>query len=332
MFRLLLECHASVAEGITLFQGIYNPERLRYIHRNFLRSKLCSDFTPGEIIAKTACFFSENLDVYIDTSDGVNDDLGIQEYAGRMLSCIKVSNGKRFLYLKCAHSPLWSKDITELAEKNNGTVEPFFKFSFNKNFYKFLYPNIKDLRKKNMETVPDFDLGIFADLKKVYSYPKPSISDPRVSWSDHKKFNISGASHDTGMLVVNSRSFVLEKLQDTNFKMLIEHADYADYISSSIKCKAVINPPGIGEYTSRMMDQTAIGNLIILRKNSYDQAASWKEFIPEVDFSSENYKDELQDILENCALWQEKSRYYYDTFWTPDAVFNHLATRVKEVL
>tara|TARA_R110000744_G_scaffold63869_2_gene131379 strand:- start:3489 stop:4454 length:966 start_codon:yes stop_codon:yes gene_type:complete len=321
-----------VAEGITLFQGIYNPERLRYIHRNFLRSKLCSDFTPGEIIAKTACFFSKNLDVYIDTSDGVNDDLGIQEYAGRMLSCIKVSNGKRFLYLKCAHSPLWSKDITELAEKNNGTVEPFFKFSFNKNFYKFLYPNIKDLRKKNMETVPDFDLGIFADLKKVYSYPKPSISDPRVSWSDHKKFNISGASHDTGMLVVNSRSFVLEKLQDTNFKMLIEHADYADYISSSIKCKAVINPPGIGEYTSRMMDQTAIGNLIILRKNSYDQAASWKEFIPEVDFSSENYKDELQDILENCALWQEKSRYYYDTFWTPDAVFNHLATRVKEVL
>lgn len=311
-----------------MFKAFYDFTRLRYIHRLMNDRRFFISATNVELIPKTACFFSENLDVYIDTSDGVNDDLQMQEYCGRMLACINLSKGKKFVYFKCSYSPRWSKSMAELAEDNNGVVKPFFKFSFNDNFYRYLMPDLKNLRLKNERTATEFDVGIFADFKKVYSYPKPSVQDPRISWSDHRKFNIEGASPNTGTLTIRSRSSILNKIKDSGLSMLAKSVPYDEYISSSMQCKAVINPPGIGEYTSRMMDQSAIGNLIILRKNSYDQGASWKEYLPEVDFNDTDYHDQLASVLEEAKLWREKSRYYYDNFWTPKAVLDYFKYHV----
>lgn len=315
-----------------MFKAFYNSNRFRYIHRLLDNSDLFEIVSNVELIPKTACFFSENLDVYIDTSDGVNDDLCMQEYCGRMLSCIRISKGKKFLYLKCAHSLEWSKALSDLAKENNGEVKPFFKFSFNDDFYRYLLDDLSNLRNLNRKTKRNFDIGIFADFNKVYSYPHPSTSDPRISWSDHGKFSIDGSSKDNGSSVIQSRPNMLRKLKDTGLNLLIKAEPYQDYIKSSMLCRAAINPPGIGEYTSRMMDQTAIGNVIILRKNSYDQGNSWKEYLPEVDFNSKNYLQDIESILNDFPAWQEKSRYYYDNYWTPKAVFDYLIDSISQSL
>ena len=119
-----------------------------------------------EIIPKTACFFSENLDVYIDTSDGVNDDLQIQEYAARAIKCTLISQGKRFLFFKCAHSNKWSSNIKKVVESSNGKVIPFFKWSFNDNFYNHVASNISSIRSKPTQASSNIDLGLFADFNK----------------------------------------------------------------------------------------------------------------------------------------------------------------------
>jgi len=286
------------------------------------------DVTNATIIRKTACFFSDQLDVYIDTSDGVNDDLGIHEYCARMLRCIQISKGKRFLFFKAAHSNIWSKNLESLAESNNGKVIPFFKWSFNDDFYSYVLPNIEKLRKMSPESSIDYDIGMFADFRKKYSYPKPSKLDKRISWQDHEYFQIEGTSPSTGNYEIDSRSAILDKLKESNYTILAGSRGYQEYISASMHCSATINPPGIGEYTSRMMDQTAIGNLIILRKNSYDQGHSWKEYIPEVDFNSQNWKQDIQLILDDRNLWIEKGAYYYEKIWSPESVFNFMIQEI----
>ena len=73
--------YAVFRRGLRLFKALYDFNRFRYIHQHLEsdRSFNCFDRT---IIPKTGCFFSEKLDVYVDTSDGVNDDLQIDEYCG----------------------------------------------------------------------------------------------------------------------------------------------------------------------------------------------------------------------------------------------------------
>ena len=97
-------------------------------------------------------------------------------------------------------------------------------------------------------------------------------------------------------------------------------------------CSSVLNPPGVGEYTSRMLDQTAIGNLIVLRKNTYDQGLSWKNYIPEVDFAKKDWEDQYAAILNERILWLEKSTYYYNKCWSREAVFNFLVSEIKKEL
>lgn len=310
-----------------MFKSFYSQERFRYID-SLIRDDSLFEAPQNELIPKTACFFSKNLDVYIDTSDGVNDDLEIQEYCGRILSCIRMSKGKKFVFFKAAHSTKWTKKIEELAAKNNGKVEPFFKWSFNPNFYKHTLPNLSYLRGCSRSTV--FDIGLFADFSKQYAYPKPSSSDPRISYSDHGKFDLQGQSNNTGMYMINSRPDILNKLKSSKLSCSAKSLAYDKYMLASMECASILNPPGIGEYTSRMMDQTAVGNLIVLRKNSYDNGNSWKEYIPEVDFSDSGWAEEYQKVIDDSALWKEKSLYYYEKLWSPEAVFRYFVDRIQE--
>ena len=314
-----------------MFDALYSFKRFRYIHP-FISQNNVFRVRNGELIRKTACFFSEKLDVYIDTSDGVNDDLKINEYCGRIISAAKHSRGKRFLFFKCAHSSVWSKNIEQLAAENNGVVIPFFKWSFNDKFYSYTLPNLSNLRSEVALSKHGYDVGLFADFNKEYLYPRPSDLNGKISWMDHDNFNIDGSSKDTGWYEIKSRPDILNSLKNSAYKAITGSFSFPDYIHSSMKCKAVLNPPGIGEYTSRIMDQTALGNLVVLRKNSYDQGYSWKEYIPEVNFSSPDWKQELQKIIDNRVYWAEKGRYYYDKLWSPESVFDFMMKEIAREL
>lgn len=319
-----------------MFKGFYDKARFAYIHQEIDQSDLfSSNFT--EIIPKTACFFSEDLDVYIDTSDGVNDDLQIQEYCGRMLSCIKMSSGKKFLFFKSAYSNRWSKNIESLAADNNGKVVPFFKWSFNNYFYDHVQNNTAALRLKSATNNSNLDIGLFADFNKSYRYPKSSVNDNRVSFNDIEKFGLQDIlgedkTIEKDFYKINARETLLAKIKESNFSIYHGALSYPDYIAKSLNCRSVLNPPGVGEYTSRMFDQTAIGNLIVLRKNSYDNGVSWKDYIPEVDFSNENWQDEFSSVIENRDEWRKKGMFYFDNIWSPSNVFSFLEQEIEKYL
>ena len=311
------------------FDLYYSEKRFGYIDESLKNTK-GFNFCGGEKIKKTACLYGENLNVYIDTSDGVNDDLEIQEYCGRMYNVIQDSNGKPFLFFKSAMSSKWSNDIVKMASENKGKVHPFFKWSFNDDFYSHVYDKRDKFISKNRVKNKEYDVGIFCGLKP-YKYPKPSNVNKFISWSDHQKFNISGTSKDTGFYENNTRRTLCEKLQASGFKVLhLEKISYLDYLRESFKCKTVFNPPGMGEYTSRMVDQAYLGNCIFLRQNSYDNGNTWKNHIPEVDFNKNNWEIDLAAVIDNYKFHGMKCREYFDNFWTPTAILDYLVGTIKK--
>lgn len=312
-----------------MFDAFYDKKRFKFIHEELKKSGLIKNYNNKTLIKKTGCFYGKSINMYIDTSDGVNEDLKINEYCGRIKRVIIDSKNKPFLFFKSAYSKEWSKDIEKLAQENNGTVIPFFKWSFNNNFYSTLLGKRSDIinRFGNQEKI--YDIGVFFSEKK-YSYPKPSQHDPLISWSDHNKFNLPGSSKNTGMYDNFSRKNIINKLKETNLKILNSGMPYIDYIKSSFQCKVILNPPGIGEYTSRMVDQTYLGNCIILRKNTYDNGLSWKDYLPEVDFNDNQWENNLSALIKEYKTYQEKCKFYYDNFWTSKAIVDYLKGKISE--
>ena len=191
------------------------------------------------------------------------------------------------------------------------------------------------MRNSVLASQKTIDVGLFADFNKTYRYPKPSSNDPRVSWSDIEKFNLQGSlGVDTTMFKdhysINSREDILNVLERSELTTYHGTLPYEQYIQKSIECTIVVNPPGIGEYTSRMFDQTAIGNLIVLRKNSYDNGISWKDYIPEIDFSSDTWKEDLASIKDDSVEWQQKGMYYFENCWSPSAVVSYFRDKILE--
>lgn len=307
----------------------YSKKRFHYIEDQ-LSNIDDFNYAGDEKIKKTACFYGINLNVYIDTSDGVNDDLEIQEYCGRMHRVIQDAKGKPFLFFKSAFSDKWSSDVIKMANENKGKVYPFFKWSFNNDFYSNVFNN-RDLYTSKLNDIKkEYDVGIFCGLKP-YQYPKPSSFNNKVSWSDHEKFGIPGASENTGAYTNNSRKRLCEKLQSSGFKVLhLEKTSYLDYLNASFKCRTVFNPPGMGEYTSRMVDQSYLGGCVFLRKNSYDHGHSWKDYIPEIDFKSDNWENQLKHVIDNYGFHGMKCREYFNNFWTPEAIVEYLVRVIKK--
>jgi len=102
------------------------------------------------------------------------------------------------------------------------------------------------------------------------------------------------------------------------------------YINESLKWKLSFNCPGVGEYTSRMMDACSIGIPPLLSLTDYDNAISWKGYFPEVDFSKDEWKKDLECIIDSYDEWGEKSLFYYENYWTPSAIFEYFLNRVEE--
>ena len=168
-----------------MFEAYYDIERFKFIHQDMIASGLIGTYENKTLIKKTACLYSERINVYIDTSDGVNEDLEIDEYCGRIKRVIIDSKGKPFLFFKSAYSKIWSRKICEMANLNNGKVIPFFKWSFNKDFYNNVYGKKEEIISQYRNQEKKYDIGIFFSDKQ-YEYPKPSELDPLISWPDHK--------------------------------------------------------------------------------------------------------------------------------------------------
>lgn len=312
-----------------MFNAYYDKKRFKFIHHDLLGSDLVKNYHDTTLIPKTGVFIGDNINLYIDTSDGVNEDLQIHEYCGRIKRVVNDCKGKPFLFFKSAYSDKWTKKIEKIAKNNNGKVIPFFKWSFNENFYQNLLGNRKKIVEKYRVEKKEFDIGVFFH-EKPYCYPKPSEFDNDISFSDHQKFNIVGNSRKTGYYDIHSRKNLIKKLKNSDFKVLHSGTSFNEYIKNSFKCKVIINPPGIGEYTSRMVDQTYLGNCIVLRKNSYDNGLSWKPYIPEINFKSENWKKDMAHIIENYDLHAEKCKNYYENFWNPESIVNYLIGKTEK--
>ena len=312
-----------------MFKAYYWKERFKFIHNNLLGTNLIKEYSNKFLIPKTGCFYSDHLNFYIDTSDGVNDDLEIYEYCGRIKRVVQDCKGKPFLFFKSAYSKKWSKNIEKIAEENNGKIIPFFKWSFNNKFYSDLYQKRELFLEKYENVKKEYDIGIFFDSKK-YRYPLPSETDEFISWSDHEKFGLAGKSRNMGYQNINSRKNIIDKLNNSKCNVLHSWSSYKDYIDQSFKCKIIINPPGIGEYTSRMVDQTYLGNCIVLRKNSYDNGLSWKKHIPEVDFTKSDWENTIGNIISKYKHHGKNCREYYENFWTPNAIVNYLTGKIND--
>ena len=315
-----------------MFDAYYDSQRFFYI-KSFLDESNLFAHRGNSQIRKTASFISKNLNVYIDTSDGVNEDLDIPEYCARIIKVVQECRGKPFLFFKSAYSPTRTKNIEAIANKSGGKVIPFFKWSFNQNFYNHLVPNRNLLMEKNRSTLKQYDIGFFAGLDP-YDYPKPNAADPSISWRDFNNFGL-GSPQNTGDYWLSSRKNMLSTITDSNCKELkVVHKTlgYSDYVNESILCKTILNPPGIGEYTSRMFDATFLGKCVVLRKSSYDNGHSWKDYIPEVDFNSESWLSDYHEILDNISEWEEKSLFYYENYWTPQSIWNYFIENIKAEL
>ena len=319
-------------EGLFMFDGYYNIKRFKYIHDEIINSDLYIH-SGQERLSKTASFYSKYLNVYIDTSDGVNESLEIDEYCGRIIKIVEEACGKPFIYFKSAFSDNRSKNIVKIAKKNNGKVYSFFKWPYDySGFFNYLMPNISDIRKRKKSSIKDLDIGFFGSPDgSKYDYPKPNLGNCLVSWSDYEKFGV-GRHYPTGFYKNKSREDLYKKLDNSRFSIFQDSMSYKEYIKKSLRCKTIFNPPGVGEYTSRMFDQCFIGAPIVLRKNSYDQGHSWKEYLPEIDFEKEDWQNDYEKIIENHEKWGEKALYYYRTFWTPQAIVQYLDEKVKENL
>jgi hypothetical protein len=313
-----------------MFEAYYDKNRFRYWHKELLAGGLVKKHHDRTLFRKTGCFYGDKLNLYIDTSDGVNEDLRIPEYTGRIKWVIQDSRRKPFLYFKSAYSPVWSKNIVKLAEEAGGKVLPFFKWSFNDNFYEFTWPRRAELRQQSRNASKNFDLGFAAKLKPYY-YPKfdgNTLAGKMISLrnrllkKDQKDFSYE----------LNSRKSLHNLVAGSRFSFYFqESVPYEKFIKESMSWRAALNPPGIGEYTSRMFDHACLGQCVILRETSYDFGNSYKEYLPEVDFEATDWEEQVRKILNNVDEWREKSLDYFEHKWSPQALTKYFKESIEKL-
>ena len=276
-----------------------------------------------EVLRKTAVLVSDKFNIFIDSSDGINEDFPINEYCGRIKFIIK-NFKKPFLYFKCNYSKKKTSDIKLIAENNAGKVLPFFMWNLksqNPEFYTSIIPNRKKLIQENKNSNKYFDILFAAGIEKQY-YPKPNLLDKKVAWSDYEHFGIGSPNH-TGYFEAETRYNIKNKLsllKGIKFNR-IEQMKFRDYMKESLKYKIQFSPPGQGEYSCRMFNSAAIGQPPLLRKCSYDFYDSWKSYFPEIDLQSNTLEEDLQEIIKNYKTWGEKALFYFENHLSNERIW-----------
>jgi hypothetical protein len=279
-----------------------------------------------ETIRKTVCFYGEKFNAYIDCSDGIANDFNRPEYCERIKRIVQDANGKPFLFFKNWYSPTLCRPIEAVANANGGKVVPFFYWSY-QNWSGLPHRSI--LRAISATTPKTTDIGMCAKIHE-YSIPKSSQFDSSCSWKGYEWFKL-GPAQDTGEIRHDARISLHEQFTNSNLEYQhLSGVPFSDYIFNSFKWKAVIDPPGIACVSHRMLNHGWLGQCVILKKNDVDFAYSWKEYYPQVDFSSPNWEEDMGNILENHRLYGERILYYLETFCNPEVITAYLIEQMHK--
>lgn len=259
-------------------------------------------------IKKTACFYNGDTVFYIDTSDGINEDLGIDEGVWRINEIIndKRRGGKPFIMFKTSYSEVHSRKLKDFARENSGDVLPFFLWSYYGEF-NYLIKNRKSFLEIKRNTPKEYDIGFIASLN---SYPYPD-----------------GCGN---LLRIDTRQILFDKLKNSGLKFFYkEKMSFDDYIKASFKCKLVLNVPGIGEYSGRMLEAWALGQALVCRKNTYDNAFSYKSRVLDIDFNTDGWEEVLKKGVENYEYWENCSKEYWkEVYENPDVMFDYIKDKI----
>jgi len=264
----------------------------------------------GERLRKTACFYKNDVNIYFDSSDGVNEDLGIEEGTWRIEKIIEECNGKPFIVFKSSFSKVYSKPLVDLARKNNGDVVPHFLWSFYDGMKGMIQDPLK-YEKMQEETEMVYDIGFNASLEP-YTYPNPDGGEE---------------------LIINTRQDLYEKLMNSRFKFFFsaERKSFDEYMKDMFRCKLVLNVPGVGEYTGRILEACMMEKAIVSRKNTYDNALGYKHHFAEVDFNADDWEDQLQKILDEYKHWEYMSATYWHVVYAGNGQQEYVEDVLKSI-
>jgi len=311
------------------FDCYLSPRRMYWIMPLIEKSGIVKNF-QWESIRKTVCFYGEKFNVYMDGSDGIAEDYGRKEYSDRILRIVEDTQGKPFLFFKQWYSPTLCEPIVEIAEKNGGKVVPFFMWagSDHDHFVNWEWPNRNLLRYEVAKSSKSVDIGMCVRLDK-YKIPKPSKFDDRISWKGYEWFKF-GPAIDTGYYEHDIRRQFHEMFQQSSFEYEhLQNVPFETYIQKSLNWKAIIDLPGIACVSHRMMEHGWLGQCVILKKNDVDFAHSWKEYYPQVDFTSKGWEEDVGSIIENHKLHGERILYYLETFCTPEVIMKYFLEQIQ---
>ena len=311
------------------FECFIDARRFWFILPYIVKSGMISNVYP-EKIRKTACLYSEKINVYIDSSDGIASDFGVPEYCDRILKIVEDSKGKPFLFFKPWYSPTLCKSIESVAKENNGKVIPFMYWADWDHFIQYLWPNKGMLYKRQKDHQKSIDIGACVRVEKRV-IPKPSSIDNRVSWIGYNWFKMGDEQPDQGYYEHDARIRLNNQLLNSSFTYeQIENVSFKDYVDRSMSWKALVDMPGIGCVSHRMFENGWIGQCVILKKNDVDFPYSWKDYYPEVDFYSDGWEEKVSSILENYQDWGDKIRYYLETYCNSETISNYFIQKVIE--
>lgn len=309
------------------FKAFYDSDRYEYLSDE-LKKQFKLKVKNKTVLKKTACFFGDKFNFFIDTSDGINEDLDKKEYCGKIIRIVQDYNNKPFLYFKTSFSATYSSNIVKIAEQHNGKVLGCYVWTFRPKFYDYILPNIDELRREANNSSKQYDLGFMGELEP-YKHPKPNATNPLVSCEDNRPYGLGSPVH-TGYDEFNPRKTLFNKMKNDFNVFRGNGYSFEDYIKESFKWKLCFNAPGYGEFTARAFIHSAIGQPVVFRKNTFDNPVSWKDYWPEIDFNSNNWVEELSNIISNYKEWAEKSLYYYSNYLTPQNMVKYLYDEVSK--
>jgi len=235
------------------------------------------------------------------------------------MKVIDDSKGNPFFYFKTSYSPAWTRNIVDLAAQNGGKVIPFLSWCWYHDYYQYVIPRRRWLIRQNKKTKKNYDIGMGASLKP-YPYPKPNAANPLISWQDYNNFGL-GKPDDTGQYMINTRQRLHDQLNSSNFSYIhTSNLSYKEYIKTSFQWKTVLSPAGIGDYTQRMFEHGILGQCIIATETKYDFGVNWREYVPVVDFSRDDWQEQLASIMDEYEVWADKLTYYLEKYRSPSFI------------
>jgi len=317
------------------FDAVMAPHRFWYIIPKLKEAGIFNSFREdgawgGIKPRKTACLYGENLNVYIDASDGHAVEWGTIEPCERVLWIVEDTKDKPFLFFKNWYSPSMCIETDKIVSENNGRTIPFMYWGTYP-YFPSIWQSRNELMEINKSTEKIIDVGLYAKPRKYYD-PNRSKFDSRMSWMGYEWFGY-GPAVDTGMNEHSARIEIINKVKQSKYTYdHIYDVPMETLISRSMNTKVVYDMPTTSSISHRMFEFGWFGKCVILRTSDVDFPYSWKEYYPELDYNSDTWEDDLGEIIENHEEWGDKIKYYLETYCTPEVITDYFLKEIEKEL